>query len=1075
MADRQATLEAVVPPNGDGVLRILVMRPGAAAGSQDLHLVSMDATGGPPSEQLLVADIDGLAGFGCVDMVAPCHLIERNGLLWVYKATGGNGNNGVVLVNPFTGIKVDYPYLPAASPSGQRRFFYNPTAGTATLYDPDGNAMMLDVALAASVPAGFGDPVRFIGEDLYYVTPQGDLLDLPLSGVPEQLATGVAGFAGAETTNGVVLLLARPTSDPRVPACTVRDPLTGAETPLPFTTPTPFFVSPDGQWLLDNADVYRTGHLALFNYRSGAQQSVPVSMPPGSSVDTNPAWRPGTSQLWVMTAPSSTPTLSIVTLGGSTTSVQGVTHAALGNPGQAGGSWFTDDGAHWFCTPSPPDANPAVIQVGSADDPTGPRFDITPPQTSIYKTWTLANDRLLTAVYTDSQPRSDVFAVDLQTGESVQLAERGRIAAVGQTRFVGMFHYDTDYRGDLTTVELDSGRQTILAPEFAVAAFVEPHGADLAAPGTRGGLPVPGPDGFALRRHLGREFPLSGLAALARAALIDLVTEIAQCRHQGLTNGPTFAEETARLIDVGAGRARCRDAGLPAPWRAPRGRQVVADWQATLEAIVPPNGDGVLRILILKPGTAAGSQDLYLVSVDDSGRPPFESSWSRTPTPRMTSGASTWWRPAASSRRMGRSWSTRRTGAVKVDPFTGAQSPFQFVGPASASGQRSFMVHPGGGTLYEPDGSTVAVDLLPPPTGGLGYYTNYGSPYAFFGEDFYYVSSQAVLIRLPPFGAPEQVATGVAGFQGAQTPDGLLLILVRVTSDPSVQALSVRDPLTGVETVLPFSSGDISISPDGQWLLHVDISSGSFTFFDSHSHTQQVVEVPGLGAYLFIQQAWRPGTSQVWFTAGSYGTTPTVWIVSPGASPISVPGVSLTPVGNAGSGWWQNLFTADGAHWFSSPSPPDDPTPMIQVGRADDPTGPRFDLIPEGTQLFNAWLLADGRMLTAVYTDFAPRSDVFAVDLDNGERVQLAERGRVAAVGKTRFVGMFHFDPNYRGDLTTVEVDSGRQTILAPEFAVTAFVEPQGDDLVPPGARVVYQFQARTDSPYDGIWVVNSP
>jgi len=161
-------------------------------------------------------------------------------------------------------------------------------------------------------------------------------------------------------------------------------------------------------------------------------------------------------------------------------------------------------------------------------------------------------------------------------------------------------------------------------------------------------------------------------------------------------------------------------------------------------------------------------------------------------------------------------------------------------------------------------------------------------------------------------------------------------------------------------------------------------------------------------------------------------------------------------VGNAGFGWEQNLFTADGAHWFCTPSPPDDTTPMIQVGRTDDPAGPRFDLIPEGTSLFNAWLLADGRMLTAVYTDFAPRSDVFAVNLDTGESVQLAERGRVAAVGQTRFVGMFHYDRDYRGDLTTVELDSGRQTILAPEFAVTAFVEPQGADLVPPGARVVF-------------------
>jgi len=533
------------------------------------------------------------------------------------------------------------------------------------------------------------------------------------------------------------------------------------------------------------------------------------------------------------------------------------------------------------------------------------------------------------------------------------------------------------------------------------------------------------------------------------------------CRHRSLTLG------TAALA---AAMAACLPRGAP-----PGGRQVVADRQATLEAIVPPNGDGVLRILILKPGTAAGSQDLYLVSVDAGDGPPSEQLLVPDADPQVDFGCVDMVAPCSLIAPDGTLLVYTKHGSVKVDPFTGAQSAApSFLLLASASGARSFMANQDGGTLTEPDGSTVAIDLLPPPSGGLGYYTNYGSPYAFFGEDFYYVSSQAVLIRLPPSGAPEQVATGIAGFRGTQTSDGLLLILVRATSDPSVQALSIRDPLTGVETVLPFSFTDLSISPDGQWLLQVDTSSGSFTFFNSHSDTQQVVEVPGLAPYLFFQAAWRPGSSQVWFTAGSYAT-PTVWVVSPGVSPISVPGVGLVAVGNAGFGWEQNLFTADGAHWFCTPSPPDDTTPMIQVGRTDDPAGPRFDLIPEGTSLFNAWLLADGRMLTAVYTDFAPRSDVFAVNLDTGESVQLAERGRVAAVGQTRFVGMFHYDRDYRGDLTTVELDSGRQTILAPEFAVTAFVEPQGADLVPPGARVVYQFQARTDSPYDGIWVVSSP
>src|SRR5450631_4893994 len=67
VADRQATLETIVPPNGDGVLRILILKPGPADDSQDLYVVSVDAGGGPPSEKLLVSDVDPQSGVGCTD------------------------------------------------------------------------------------------------------------------------------------------------------------------------------------------------------------------------------------------------------------------------------------------------------------------------------------------------------------------------------------------------------------------------------------------------------------------------------------------------------------------------------------------------------------------------------------------------------------------------------------------------------------------------------------------------------------------------------------------------------------------------------------------------------------------------------------------------------------------------------------------------------------------------------------------------------------------------------------------------------------------------------------------------
>jgi hypothetical protein len=532
---------------------------------------------------------------------------------------------------------------------------------------------------------------------------------------------------------------------------------------------------------------------------------------------------------------------------------------------------------------------------------------------------------------------------------------------------------------------------------------------------------------------------------------------------------------TLAIAGTAAAMAACLPRGAP-----PGGRQVVADRQATLETIVPPNGDGALRILILKPGPVADSQDLYVVSVDAGGGPPSEQLLVSDVDPLFGVGCTDMVAPCGPSPAGLLEVHTKSNASVVVNCFTGAQFTLSFdpgsSSLVSASGDRFFVRDASGSTLYEPDASVMALDIESSASTVGGY------PAALFvGEDFYYLTPEEVLMDLPPSGVPEQVATGIGSFLGFPTADGTLLLLIRVTSDPSVQAYSVRDPLTGLETVLPFSSASVQVSPDGNWLLDREdvFTSGSFTLFNYRTGAQQIVELPdSQGDLPFFP--WRPGnSSQVWLATG-LGVPPpatptqTVWVVTPGGSPVSVPGVRLDGVSTPGQ--QDESFTPDGAHWFFTASPPyANDTPLVQVGAADDPTGPGFVVNPGATSIFGVWSLADGRLLTALYTDFAPRSDVFALDLQTGESVQLAERGRVAAVGDTRFVGMFHFDPNYRGDLTTVELDNGRQTILAPEFAVTAFVEPQGADLVPPGARVVYQFQARTDSPYDGIWVVTSP
>lgn len=113
-------------------------------------------------------------------------------------------------------------------------------------------------------------------------------------------------------------------------------------------------------------------------------------------------------------------------------------------------------------------------------------------------------------------------------------------------------------------------------------------------------------------------------------------------------------------------------------------------------------------------------------------------------------------------------------------------------------------------------------------------------------------------------------------------------------------------------------------------------------------------------------------------------------------------------------------LTADGAYWFSTATPLDVAQTTIQVGAADDPTGPRYNLNPPGTFEYETWYLPDGKLSSASYDDQSP-------------------------------------------------------TMLAPEFTVRAFAEPQGGDLLAPDTRIVYQFQARAGSPYDGIWVVKWP
>jgi hypothetical protein len=219
-----------------------------------------------------------------------------------------------------------------------------------------------------------------------------------------------------------------------------------------------------------------------------------------------------------------------------------------------------------------------------------------------------------------------------------------------------------------------------------------------------------------------------------------------------------------------------------------------------------------------------------------------------------------------------------------------------------------------------------------------------------------------------------------------------------------------------------------------------------------------VLDLPGS-----VACQWRPGRDELWATSPVSNSTPTVWVFTPGSATITLSGVYFEG------------FSQTGAYWYSTlVYDPNQANPHLDVGVADDPTGPRFPYKPDGTWTENEWDLSDGRLLIEAYANDIQRADTIAIEPRTGDRKLLGERGHVAALGQTRVMGMYHYVGG-RGDLTTIELDTGRSTVLAPEFTVTAFAEPQGTDLLAPGARVVYQYQARTASSYDGLWLVNSP
>jgi len=510
------------------------------------------------------------------------------------------------------------------------------------------------------------------------------------------------------------------------------------------------------------------------------------------------------------------------------------------------------------------------------------------------------------------------------------------------------------------------------------------------------------------------------------------------------------------LAGLAASAVACVPRGDP-----PAGRQLVADRTSRLGGFVRSNGDGITRVLITRPAASGKefSLDLIVVSVDAAGGPPVERLLATDIAGTFDQACG---RPECVDAR-GRVFII--TGfdpvlgfplLVRIDPVTGDRrelgaAPYIIFSPSAAR----FLVtdtRDGATTLYEADDRAV-------PLGDESSAT-------FFGEDVYYLTAQRDLMRLAPGGAPERLATEIGSFIPPQLPGGTLMVLSRPTADRTVSTYAILDTVTLEETPSPLGTTPFTLSPDGRWLFTLESDTGHVTFTERTTGSQDFAQ---LSPYSLGSYEWRPGHDELWIATGDY-EHPMIAIKTPGGPMLEVPGQAGGPTNESGYG---SMFTSDGAYWFSMRHAANNKW-IATVGSADDPTGPRYDIAPAGTFVWQYWRLADGRILAPASPMNPSRNDLYAIDPATGKSTALGEAGAVVAVGQTRLLAKLHVN-DARGDLTAIELATAQATILAREFALEAFVERQGADRVAPGAQVAFRFEARFESPFDGIWLATVP
>jgi hypothetical protein len=383
------------------------------------------------------------------------------------------------------------------SPGRTRGYVYQ--NGSATEFELDDQRSFASINGAA-----------FIGEDFYYLVYQYEdatsstsyarfagtnIYRIRPSAQPELLLAS-AGEMTFEVISGdrVPQLLLSLNTDGGLSPFALLDTETLVTTSLPRERGQASFVSTssDGHWLafsttIPSADPEQPQNYGLFLYDWTAREYATLDAAHlGLSLPAAMEWRPGRAELWIYAFSNN---LAVWRPDASLKKGIQATPTLYARAPDGNRSIFTRDGRHWFST----DGNDRpTISVGSADNPTGPRWPLNPLGTVTTSHWETDDGRVLFGAWTIDENRKDYYLVDADAGTSYAVASAGHLIALGHTRALALLNWEVSRAiGDLTLIDLASNEKTLLA-EDVYAVDVDrgksadvPPGTDVLAPGTR--------------------------------------------------------------------------------------------------------------------------------------------------------------------------------------------------------------------------------------------------------------------------------------------------------------------------------------------------------------------------------------------------------------------------------------------------------------------------------------------------------------------------------------------------------------------------------------------------------------